>query len=250
MRRIAVSDVNMIESTARPTVVLTGPTSGLGRALFEQLIAQEFPLVGLGRNLERIKTTTKKPSPKIQLIELDLAAELSSLSETLVQLRNMGSLTPSKPLVFVNNAAIIEPIGKATVDNLFGLERAMRINCQSPLFIANLLVEITRRLNSPLLILNLSSGAALRPIHSWQTYCSSKAACKMGLDVLAAENPKIKIIHFDPGVMDTPMQQLIREQRAEDMPEIDVFLRYHVEGQLKEPLKVAIELIQLINRNM
>lgn len=122
----------------------------------------------------------------------------------------------------------------------------MRINCLAPLMIANFLTKTAQAQGRPLLVLDVSSGAACRPIRGWQAYCTSKAAYKMGLDVLAAENSHIQVVHFDPGVMDTSMQALIRAQHVESMPEVEVFRSYREKGTLKAPFTVATELIELI----
>lgn len=233
-------------SSTLPIVILSGPTRGLGKALFDQLLIQEFPIICVGRDLEKIAAAAKKAHNQIQLIEVDLAAEPSVLTGALVQLRHIELSNPTKPLVFINNASVIEPIGQVRSDNYGGVERAMRINYLSPIFIANLLSDITQTLDCSLHILNVSSGAASRPIRGWQSYCASKAACKMGLDVLAAENANVQVTHFDPGVMDTSMQQLIRDQPVTNMPDVATFRKYREDGLLKQPELVAVELIQLM----
>lgn len=72
----------------------------------------------------------------------------------------------------------------------------------------------------------------------------------MGLDVLAAENSHVQIIHIDPGVMNTTMQQLIRVQHVVEMSEVEVFRAYQEDGLLKAPFTVAAELILLMKRHL
>lgn len=72
----------------------------------------------------------------------------------------------------------------------------------------------------------------------------------MVLDVLAAENPHVQVIHCDPRVMDTSMQQVIRAQQGAEMPELEPFRAYGEDGLLKALLAVATELINLIKRQM
>ena len=242
--------MNAPDKTTPPTVILSGPTRGLGRALFDELVSQAYPVVGLGRNLAQIDAVTKSASVPVELIEVDLSADSDALPNALAEVRRILNLKSTGPLVFISNASIIEPIGLATGLAFSGLERAMRINCLSPLVIANFLTKTAQAQERPLLVLDVSSGAACRPIRGWQAYCSSKAAFKMGLDVLAAENSHVQVVHFDPGVMDTSMQELIREQQVADMPEVEVFRAYQEEGMLKAPLTVAAELILLMKGNL
>ena len=245
-----MNPMNDPDKTTPPTVILSGPTRGLGRALLDQLISQAFPLVGLGRDLGRIAAVAKSAPTPVELVDVDLGADPDALKEALAAVRRILSYTSIGHLVFISNASIIEPIGQATGLTYSGLERAMRINCLAPLIIANFLAETAQIQGRPLLVLDVSSGAASRPIRGWQAYCTSKAAYKMGLDVLAAENSHVQVFHFDPGVMDTSMQYLIREQQVADMPEVEVFCSYREDGLLKAPLTVAAELILLIERHL
>lgn len=238
------------DKSSSPTVILSGLTRGLGRALFEQLVSQAYPIVGLGRDLGRIEAVAKSASAPIGLIEVDLAADSKALEETLTALGRILSATSPGPLVFISNASIIEPIGQAVGLTLSGLERAMRTNCLAPLTIANFLTKNARAQGFPLLVLNVSSGAAYRPIRGWQAYCTTKAAYKMGLDVLAAESPHVRVVHFDPGVMDTSMQEVIRAQQVADMPEVEIFRGYQEKGGLKAPQAVAAELISVMQRDL
>lgn len=240
--------MNAHDKSTLPTVILSGPTRGLGRELFEQLIYQGYPLVGLGRNLARIATVAKRTPAPVDLIEVDLGDVSDALPDALAALRRISHSTFVGPLVLISNASLIEPIGQATCLALSGLERAMRVNYLAPLMITNALAEVAHMQNRPLLVLDVSSGAACRPIRGWQAYCSSKAAYKMALDVLAAENSHVQVVHFDPGVMDTTMQQIIREQQEADMPEVALFRAYQDEGLLKAPATVAAELILLMKR--
>lgn len=232
-----------------PTVVLSGPTGGLGYELFDQLVSQAYPVIGLGRDLRRIASAVKTASAKVEFVEMDLG-DSGSLESALVALRRIIQSGSQGPLVFISNASTIEPIGRAAGLTLPGLELAIRINCLAPLIIANTLADIAHELHRTLLVLDISSGAACRPIRGWQAYCTSKAAYKMALDVLSLENSHVEVIHFDPGVMDTPMQKLIRGQQEADMPEVEVFRAYKKEGLLKAPHMVAAELILLMKNQL
>lgn len=232
-----------------PTIILSGPTRGLGRALFDRLISQGFPTVGLGRELGRIAALARNAPAPVQLVEVDLGADSDALTNALTEVDLFISSSSNGPLVFISNASIIEPIVQATELTFTCLDRGMRINCLAPLMIANFLTKIALAQGRTLLILNVSSGAAYQPIRGWQAYCTSKAACKMGLDVLASENGLVQVNHFDPGVMDTYMQETIRAQQIADMPEADVFRNYQTKGMLRSPSAVAVEILSIMNNH-
>lgn len=214
------------DKTAPPMIILSGPTRGFGGALFNQLISKAYSITALGRDLHRILPIAKVASAPVELVEVDFAADTIALTKALDSLRRIVFSTSARPFVFISNASTIEPIGQATGLGFSDLECAIKINCLVPLLIASVLSQIAQARDCPLLILNVSSGAAYRPVRGWQAYCTSKAAYKMGLDVLAAENLHVEVVHFDPGVIDTSMQLLIRKQKETDMPEVEAFRAY------------------------
>ena len=56
-------------------------------------------------------------------------------------------------------------------------------------------------------IIYISSGAALKPKYAWGSYCISKAATKMMIDIYAEENKKINFINLAPGLIKSKMQK-------------------------------------------
>jgi NAD(P)-dependent dehydrogenase (short-subunit alcohol dehydrogenase family) len=61
-------------------------------------------------------------------------------------------------------------------------------------------------------IINVSSGAAHRPLPGWSAYCAAKAGLAMLTRALAAEYGEqgIRVFGFAPGIVDTDMQATIR----------------------------------------
>ena len=61
-------------------------------------------------------------------------------------------------------------------------------------------------------IVNVSSGAALRPLEGWSAYCAGKAGMAMLTQAIKLEEAAngIRVFGFQPGTTDTDMQVLIR----------------------------------------
>jgi len=61
-------------------------------------------------------------------------------------------------------------------------------------------------------IVNVSSGAALRPLEAWSAYCSGKAGLHMLTRSVALETAGqgIRVFGFSPGPTDTDMQEPVR----------------------------------------
>lgn len=145
-------------------------------------------------------------------------------------------------VVFINNAAIIELIGKIEECSISGIESSMRINYFSPIHIIKKLKEVSDNL----LIINITSGAANKAVPLWLGYCASKAAMKIFLDVVGDEDG-VNVIHFDPGVMDTKMQGNIRME-SNKHAKLRGFVDIYNSGSLRDPDPncVALEIIELI----
>ena len=66
----------------------------------------------------------------------------------------------------------------------------------------------------------------------------------MFLQTLAAEEPEVSIVLYDPGVVDTDMQKSIRSANKEQFSQVETFQKYHREQQLNSPEAVAADICQ------
>ena len=239
----------MKQNQVGQTIVLTGPTSGLGLELPKCFSQRGLPLILIGRDLGRLVTHLAINNPNFYLIDFDLAkaAELSG-AKRLTELVAVGLSTIGPTAIsYISNAAVIKPIGSDIENCVDGFLGASSINYLAPVLIAAACSKYCRENNVSLHILNISSGAATKAIPGWATYCSTKAASRMYFDVLDSEgSPEITIDHFDPGVMDTQMQEEIRSSSIQSFPLQAEFVQLKVEGRLKSPLSAAIQIEEMI----
>ena len=86
-------------------------------------------------------------------------------------------------------------------------------------------------------VVNISSGAAVKPIGAWSAYCAAKAALTHLTAVLAVEEPRIISVALRPGVVDTEMQAVIRREgpSAMDPERAAYFVQLKEEGRLEPP---------------
>ncbi len=85
------------------------------------------------------------------------------------------------------------------------LEELYRVNVFAPLALAQLALPLLERTRGR--IVNVTSDAAVEGYEGWGGYGSSKAALEQVSNVLAAENPGVRVYWVDPGDMNTRMQQ-------------------------------------------
>ena len=220
------------------SIILTGFSRGLGASLFQKLIGLEgVRLFAIGR------ITSKKVQQTVySFLPWDLAKPENIPSVESIVAEGGESLT------FINNAGTVEPIGDIGELSEEALRKAAQINFVSPMLFCNRLVGLCRKKRQKLKIINISTGAANYPIAGWSAYCSTKAAFKMFLDVLAEQEKDggcgIEVVHVDPGVMDTGMQEKIRAADAKAFPRLAEFQALKAEGKLRSPEEVAENIIR------
>jgi 3-oxoacyl-[acyl-carrier protein] reductase len=115
------------------------------------------------------------------------------------------------PDVLVNNAGVIEPIGMVGETDPTEWARSIEINLIGAYYaIRAVLPGMIERGGGD--IINVSSGAALRPQEGWSAYCAGKAGLAMLTRSIDLEHRAagVRVFGFQPGTTDTDMQVTIR----------------------------------------
>ncbi|HET7657375.1 MAG TPA: (S)-benzoin forming benzil reductase [Bacillales bacterium] len=229
--------------------VVTGASRGFGAALAEGFLDKGMGLFTLARNenedLQKKAENSHLPyahfncdlsSPKGQLKVLDDVAEA------------VRQLDEVEKIYIVNNAGVVDPIEVIGKINPGDVERLLHLNVLAPMVITTRFVQ--DHPSTPLFIINISSGAGKRPIHGWSAYCTSKAGLNMFTQSAALESKEAKAPHhfiaFNPGVMDTEMQGVIRSSSEESFRDVGRFRSLKDNGELRNPGVVAEALFSLI----
>jgi NAD(P)-dependent dehydrogenase (short-subunit alcohol dehydrogenase family) len=120
--------------------------------------------------------------------------------------RRLGSVD-----IFVNNAGVIEPIGALAESDPAAWKRSIEVNLLGAYHTAR--ATLPRMLEAgDGTVINISSGAAHRPLEGWGAYCSGKAGLAMLTNAIALEcaDAGLRVFGLAPGVVDTDMQATIR----------------------------------------
>ncbi len=190
-------------------VIMTGGSRGIGAAAALAMAREGAALMITSRDgaqSAKIAADITQAGGRAISMASDVA-DFASVTALVAQTeRLLGKVD-----VLVNNAGVIEPIASvAEVDpavwahniqiNLIGAFHGVR---------AVLPGMIARGGGT---IINISSGAAHRPLEGWSAYCSAKAGLAMFSQAIALETAGqgIRVFGFAPGTVDTDMQVQIR----------------------------------------
>lgn len=224
----------MEQLSKKKIFIITGTSRGLGEALVSRLINNKSNfIIGISRDItEKQKKFDKKQFSFIRANLFDVVDQ--NIFNEWKLLFERGDL------IYINNAASIKPIKNIGNFQSDEISQFMNLNVVNPIKIVNDLLRVNP---GSFQVINISSGAARNPIQGWSLYCSSKAALEMYINVASLENPEMNFINIDPGVMDTGMQENIRNCEFKDR---DKFLELKKENKLRDPINVANEIIELL----
>ncbi|MGD8992465.1 MAG: SDR family NAD(P)-dependent oxidoreductase, partial [Desulfobacterales bacterium] len=135
----------------------------------------------------------------------------------------------------VNNAGMIEPLSPVSDSDVDRWQYNIAVNLLGPFYLIRAAISALRDHRGR--IINVSSGAAAISIENASAYCAAKAALNHFSRVLAAEEPRLTVVAVRPGVVDTRMQDTIRQKGARVMPaeQLAYYQSLKASGQLEKP---------------
>lgn len=219
--------------------IITGTSSGIGKALAQFYLQKGEHVIGISRSNviqhENFKFISCDLSDKQQLHKLDLLKHADK---------------ENYPIRLINNAGIIGDIHRAHELTLTHYTDMAMINLVAPQFLCSYVLQ-TFGFDQVDTIINITSGAAQRPVPSWSAYCASKAGLDLFAQTLHEEFKELgkstKIFNVAPGVVDTKMQVNIRESQQENFSRRQDFVDLKKNNELRTPEEVAALLDQFLN---
>ncbi len=232
----------MTELAANRLTIITGASSGIGAAMAAQAVERG----------DAVATVSRRPGPGEHL-----AADLADPAGWAAVAEWIASLV-ARPgwdrVVFVHNAATIEPIGFAGEVDPGLYQRNVLVNSASQQVLGERFIAAAEAAGVPAQLQLISSGAGKNPFVGWSSYCAAKAACDMWVRTVGLERAergsKVGVFSVGPGIVDTAMQGVIRSQDTEAFPDVERFRSFKTDGALRSPDEVAAALLTLADADV
>lgn len=219
---------------------ITGASKGLGKAFAEELLNEADNFVyGISRSFSI-------EHERYQHIECDLSNQDALDSFKFPKLQN------PKKIMLINNAGRLGTVTHVNGLSSQDVDQTNRLNITVPMVLTSLFLSHEGNYNCDKLVINISSGAAHRPVDGWSVYCSSKSALEMFTCVVNEElkiqgkNTSIRCFSIAPGIVDTEMQTQIRSSSEADFSNVNTFKDYKNNNDLASPKETAKKILRIL----
>jgi len=195
------------------TALITGASRGLGRALAAGLAREGFDLIIDARDaaalhaaagaLRAAGPAAQRPGGTVVTAVAGDVTDPAHRAALLAAASGAGRLD-----LLVNNAGTLgaSPLPALADYPADELRAAFEANVIAPIALTQLALPLLRAGGGA--VLNITSDAAVEAYAGWGGYGAAKAALEQASNVLAAEEPVLRVWWADPGDLRTDMHQL------------------------------------------
>ena len=187
--------------------VVTGATSGIGRAATEALLERGATVIGIGRNAVSLEELGAQQ--RFVAINHDVADADGLVDKLRHVVSQHGGVD-----VLVNNAGIAEARAIPDTDPTF-FRKTLDVNLSAPAAAIHALWPSLCASHG--CVINVSSLAQLDPFPGFFAYAASKAGLHLLTVVAAAEGQQhgVRAFTIAPGVVDTPLHRSMMPESIE-----------------------------------
>jgi len=188
------------------TALITGATSGIGRATAHEFAKHGINLILCGRRQERLDTIEKALSKQTNVHTLnfdvrDKKATFESIESLPKEFQNID--------ILINNAGNAHGLDPIQTGNLDDWDAMMDINVKGLLYVSRAIIpQMTARKSGH--IINIGSSAGKEVYPKGNVYCGSKHAVLAITEGMRIDlNPfGIKVTAINPGLVETEFSQV------------------------------------------
>lgn len=233
-----------MENLTGQTIVITGASRGLGKALALRLADEGCNLALLARSEEDLQDlVTEIDEKELSIVAKAYPCDVTNFDQVEQTVENiMHDFT--KIDILVNNAGIWHegPTEKAPIDKIQGV---IRTNYEAVVYTCKAVIPYLKKQKHGQ-IFNIASNAANHPSADWGIYTGSKYAVKGFTESLSLElaKSKIKVSGFYPGGMNTQLFEDYGKKNEPWMMDV-VDIVEIITFMLKQPQDVNIGHLQV-----
>jgi NAD(P)-dependent dehydrogenase (short-subunit alcohol dehydrogenase family) len=219
----------------RKSIFITGNSKGIGYGLTDEPLNRGWSVYGLSRSGCH-----------------NLAGDIHDIQ---CNLANQSVITPALENLFgdlkyldlvILNAGVLGEIRDLSKTPLDSIKNVMDINVWSNKLILDWLFNNGVHIDQ---VIAISSGVAIKGYNGWASYSISKAVFKELIELYARQYSDTHFISLAPGLVDTAMQEYIRDESrvpANEFPSVQKFREAFATGKMSAPADVAKSIMNLL----
>ena len=222
---------------------ITGTSSGIGKELALQIVARPNTHVfGISR-----RCTVEHKQYQHVFADMTKVEDLQSIFDLF-----KTKFTLEDTVYLINNAGCVDLIRYAGSFSQVEIHYLMQVNLISTIQLINAFLVIPLETIKNRVILTVSSGAASKVIDGWSLYGAAKAgidhfSLHVAHEIELRTDIKTRIFSIAPGVVDTPMQQKIRETAESSFSTKQKFIELLQNKALVSPQTAALNYLKILD---
>lgn len=229
-------------------VVITGATRGLGLELGRAFLAGCNLMISITRkSAATLCAEARSRGIGFLGIRADLTAPDRAARLLEGELKSHPDITS---LVLINDAGMVAPQGDFAAADYTVATAACLVNIATPIALTAAVLRGTVP-NTPIRVVNISSGAGRKDVPGWAVYCATKAALDRFTSTAALDAThqqlNVRYCSLAPGVVDTDMQAEIRSADPACFPNLPRFVQLKEEGALTPAPEAARKIYNYVN---
>lgn len=247
----AVSKINF----SGPTFcILTGASQGIGRALaveISKLLGPNSLMLLLARQKPELGITAsmcESDNVKVFFDSIDLSAATNDDMRDVIESALTGrKVTDFATSIIFHNVGSIGNLEVPTdrVEDSTEMHAYYDLNVFKVIALNTQFMKVFAEVEDRIIIINITSLCAIKPMSGMAYYCSGKAAREMYFKVLAEEKRHVKVLNYSPGPVETAMIDYVLDKTVNGNLK-DVFTSFKEKKTLLKPEVTAKKCMKVL----
>ncbi|CAG9564473.1 unnamed protein product [Danaus chrysippus] len=234
--------------------VVSGASQGIGRALAVEIskcLKPKSVMLLLARNKQQLATTAslcENDGVKVLINSIDLSiATEKEMTNVIMQALGGQKVTDFANCIIFHNVGSLGNLAVETtrMENIEELRGYYDLNVFKVISLNTQFLKIFEEVEDRVIIVNITSLCAIKPMGGMAYYCSGKAAREMYFRVLAEEKRHMRVLNYSPGPVETAMIDYVLQEAVNENLR-DVFTSFKNQGTLLTPEITAKKCIKVL----